>query len=54
MQTIKLWQINENEVAPVALSKLDYEKRLEQWLLKDITILSNDLFVICRSLCLNR
>lgn len=46
MQEIKLWEIEDNVVKQISKSKLDYENRLEKWLLEDISILSNNLVVI--------
>lgn len=47
MQQIKLWQINEtNSVSRITKQRLDYENRLEKWLIEDISILSNNLAVI--------
>lgn len=46
MQEIKLWEIENNSVKQIEKSKLDYENRLEKWLLEDISILSSNLVVI--------
>jgi|SRR5690554_1129672 len=47
MQQIKLWQIDDtNSVKQVRKERLDYENRLEKWLIEDISILSNNLAVI--------
>lgn len=46
MQEIKLWNINNNKVNKVIRERLDFEQRLENWLLEDITILSDNLAVI--------
>lgn len=46
MQEIKLWNIEGESVNPISQSKLDYENRLEKWLIEDISILSNSLAVI--------
>lgn len=46
MQEIKLWNIENDNVIQVEKSGLDYENRLEKWLIDDISILSNDLAVI--------
>lgn len=46
MQKIKLWSLTKYKVTLVNKSKLDYENRLEKWLIDDISILSNDLAVI--------
>lgn len=46
MQEIKLWNIDKDNVIQVEKAKLDYENRLEKWLVDDISILSPDLAVI--------
>ena len=46
MQEIKLWNIESENVLQISQGKLDYEDRLEKWLLEDISILSNNLAVI--------
>ncbi|WP_020532034.1 hypothetical protein [Flexithrix dorotheae] len=46
MQEIKLWNIEGKTVNQILQSKLDYENRLEKWLIEDISILSNSLAVI--------
>lgn len=46
MQEIKLWNIEGENVKQVSQSKLDYENRLEKWLIEDISILSDGLAVI--------
>ncbi|MBU0710772.1 hypothetical protein KKA87_02445 [bacterium] len=46
MQEIKLWNIENDKVIQVSKSRLDYENRLEKWLIEDISILSNDIAVI--------
>lgn len=47
MQQIKLWKIDENNnVKKIRKQRLDYENRLEKWLIEDISILSNNLAVI--------
>ena len=46
MQEIKLWNIKGDNVNPISQSKLDFENRLEKWLIEDISILSNSLAVI--------
>jgi len=46
MQEIKLWNIEGKSVNQILQSKLDYENRLEKWLIEDISILSNSLAVI--------
>ena len=63
---VRIWQIkNGNKLQQLPRSKLDLEERLEQWLNKDISVLSEDLLIIDRQtktdfgdfidlLCLNR
>jgi hypothetical protein len=63
---IRLWKIqNSNQLKAVENSKLDLEERLEDWIEKDISMLSNDFLVIGRQvptdfggaidlLCMNR
>lgn len=46
MQEIKLWSVLGDKVEPVNKEALDYENRLEKWILEDISILSNQLAVI--------
>lgn len=47
MQQIKLWKIdNTNSVKKIKKERLDYENRLEKWLIEDISILSINLAVI--------
>lgn len=46
MQEIKLWNIDNDKVIQVSQTRLDYENRLEKWLIEDISILSNNLAVI--------
>jgi len=46
MQEIKLWNIENDKVIQVSQAKLDYENRLEKWLIEDISILSNNLAVV--------
>ena len=48
-QDIKIWKIKENDgLTELKKSKLELEERIEIWLEKDISVLSNDLFVIGR------
>lgn len=47
-QDVKIWEINKSELKEVSKSKLDSEKKLEEWIEKDISIISNDLLVIGR------
>lgn len=46
MEEIQLWSIKEGTVRSIPKQKLDFEKRLEDWLIKDISILSKNLAVI--------
>jgi len=47
---IKLWQIDNEQPCFVPRQKLDLEARIEDWLRKDITLVSNDLLVIGQQL----
>ena len=48
-QDVKVWEINERgSLKEISKSKLDLEKRLEEWLEKDISMISNGLLVIGR------
>lgn len=47
---VKLWKIENDELQPVAQSRLDLEGRLEEWLCGDIRLLSDDLLVIGRQI----
>ena len=46
MEQIKLWKIESDDVIKISKERLDYEYRLEKWLIKDISILKPDLAVI--------
>lgn len=46
MQEVRLWKIKGDNVNSISNSKLDYENRLEKWLIEDISILSNSLAII--------
>jgi hypothetical protein len=46
MEQIKLWKIESNAVKKVSIDVLDYEHRLEKWLIEDISILNPNLTVI--------
>jgi len=46
MQEIKLWSVLGDKVKLVNKEALDYENRLEKWILEDISILSDQLAVI--------
>lgn len=48
-QDVKVWEIIDRDtLKEIRKSKLDLEERLEDWLEKDISIISNDLLVIGR------
>jgi hypothetical protein len=48
-QDVKVWEIiDKDTLKEIRKSKLDLEERLENWLEKDISIVSNDLLVIGR------
>ncbi len=46
MEQIKLWKIESDGVIKISKEPLDYEQRLEKWLIEDISILSQNLAVI--------
>jgi hypothetical protein len=46
MEQIKLWKIESNSVIKISKKPLDYEDRLEKWLIEDISIMSQNLVVI--------
>ncbi|MEX8546668.1 MAG: hypothetical protein V5804_03620 [Mucilaginibacter sp.] len=46
MEQIKLWEVQGNTVKQVNKQPLDFENRLEKWLIQDISILSPNLAVI--------
>jgi hypothetical protein len=46
MEQIKLWKIESDGVMKISKKPLDYEHRLEKWLIEDISILSPNLAVI--------
>ncbi len=48
-QKIKIWKIAEKDsLQPIDESKLNMEKRIETWIEKDISTISNDLLIIGR------
>lgn len=50
-QDIKIWEITHgNKLEEIHKTKLDLEERLENWIEKDITIISNDLLIIGRQI----
>lgn len=46
MQQIKLWKIEADKINQINKDKLDYERRLEKWLIEDISVISSNLVVI--------
>jgi len=46
MEQIKLWKIESDGVIKISKEPLDYEHRLEKWLIEDIKILSENLALI--------
>lgn len=46
MREVKVWSIRDSKVIPIKRDHLDYENRLEKWLVEDISILSDNLVVI--------
>jgi hypothetical protein len=46
MEQIKLWKIESDDIIKISKEPLDYEQRLEKWLIEDISILSQNLAVI--------
>ena len=48
-QDIRIWDVNPGDsLQEVTKAKLDFEKRLQDWLESDISIISNDFLVIGR------
>lgn len=47
-EEIRVWQIQNGELNEIPQSKLNLEQRLENWLEKDISVLSDELLVIGR------
>lgn len=47
---VKLWKVDADRLHPVGPSRLDLEDRLEEWLCRDIGLLSDDLLVIGRQI----
>lgn len=48
-QDIKIWEIIEKqELKEIQKSRLDLEKRIEDWIEKDISIISNDFLIVGR------
>jgi len=46
MQEIKLWNIDVDNVVQIRSQHLDYENRLEKWLIADVSILSSNLALV--------
>src|SRR5262245_19610914 len=46
--TTEGWKVNGGQLAPIARKKLDSEKRLEEWLAQDLSLLGRDLLFIAR------
>jgi len=46
MEQIKLWKIESDDVIKISKESVDYEHRLEKWLIEDISILSENLAVL--------
>jgi hypothetical protein len=46
MEQIKLWKIDSGGVVKIDQKPLDYENRLEKWLIEDISILNSNMAVI--------
>jgi len=48
-QDVRIWEIQgNNTLREIKKSKLEIEERIEDWLEKDISIISSDLLVIGR------
>ncbi|MBD0267952.1 MAG: DUF91 domain-containing protein, partial [Cyanobacteria bacterium Co-bin8] len=48
-EEIKLWEVQENQpLKEIKRKKLGFERQIEDWLEKDISILSKDFLVIGR------
>lgn len=45
---IRLWKIESEKPVPISHGKLDLESRLEEWILKDVSLLSNNFVLIGR------
>lgn len=43
---VRLWEVTGDKLLEIEKAKLDLEKRIEEWLKRDISILSSDLLVI--------
>jgi hypothetical protein len=49
-QEIKIWKVQNKKLKEIRKERLDFEKRLEDWIEDDITILSDDLIIIGRQI----
>ena len=50
-KAIRIWEISQGEdLNEIKAAKLDFEKRIQDWLEKDISIISNELLVIGREI----
>lgn len=47
-QEIKIWELKEKELKEIPRVRLDLEERLEDWIEKDVSIVSEDLLLIGR------
>lgn len=47
-QTVRIWAVQEERLAECRSTELDLEQRLENWLFRDVSCLSDDLLVIGR------
>lgn len=45
---IKLWEIDSEKPVPILQQKLNLESRLEEWIMKDVSLISQDLLIIGR------
>jgi hypothetical protein len=46
MEEIKIWKISNDNPSPIESTELNFEARLENWILKDISIISKNLTII--------
>lgn len=47
-QAVRLWKIFENQLTEIKKPKLDFEARLEEWIVSDISIIDSNYMVIGR------
>lgn len=45
---VRLWSVTGNQLTPILSSALDFEERLEEWLMHDISLVSEEFLVISR------